>query len=70
MMGIYILHMIDAWSKFSVATFIKRKLPQVIANEFCLKWLGAVYGTCNQVNFDNSGEFSMRKYESLRVISE
>jgi transposase InsO family protein/G:T-mismatch repair DNA endonuclease (very short patch repair protein) len=65
--NVYILHMIDAWSRFSISAVIKQKLPQVVAHEFLLKWLGGGYGPPDRIKFDNGGEFSN---EEITEMSE
>ena len=35
----YMFHMINAFSPFSISAVIERKLPQVVAHQFLLKWL-------------------------------
>ena len=64
---IYLLHMIDAFSRFSISAVIKTKTPQVVAHQFLLKWVGAGYGLCKKIKFDNGGEFSN---EEIREVSD
>ena len=54
----YILHMIDAFSRFSISVILKRKTPQMVVNSFLTKWVGAEFGLCQKIKFDNDGEFS------------
>ena len=55
--GGYILHMIDMWSRYTVSTFIRRKLPQVIIDSIMTRWVG-IFGTMRGIMSDNGGEFN------------
>ena len=55
--GGYILHLIDMWSRYSVSTFITRKLPSVIIDKIMSRWV-SVFGTMRALMSDNGGEFS------------
>ena len=63
----YILHMIDAFSRFSISVAIKNKAPQTVGHHFLVNWVGAGYGLCKKVKFDNGGEFSN---EEMRELSD
>ena len=56
--GLYLLHMIDAFSRLNVSVAIRNKTPQVIAHHFMLKWVGAGYGFPMKIKFDCGGEFN------------
>ena len=62
---VYILHMIDAFSRFSVSVVIREKTPQMVAHHFLTKWVGAGYGLCKKMKFDNGGEFSNAEIREL-----
>ena len=53
----YILHIIDAFTRFSVSTFVKHKTPSVIIGSVLKKWI-SVFGTMQGIFSDNGGEFS------------
>ena len=61
----YILHMIDAFSRFSISVAIKHKTPQTVAQHFLVNWVGAGYGLCKKLKFDNGGEFSNNEMREL-----
>ena len=44
---LYILYMVDMWSKMTQAAIIKRKQPKLVVNELCMKWVShyGVMGT-------------------------
>ena len=63
----YILHIIDAFTRFSVSTFVKHKTPSVIIDSVLKKWI-SVFGTMQGIFSDNGGEFSndeMREVASV-----
>ena len=64
---IHLLHIIDAFSRFSISAAIKFKTPQTVAHQFLLKWVGAGYGLCKKIKFDNGGEFSN---DEIREVSD
>ena len=53
----YFLHIIDHATRFSAATVIKSKKPEVIINDFFKHWV-AVFGSPKKVLSDNGGEFA------------
>ena len=63
----YLLHMVDAFSRFSISVAIKDKTPQTVANHFLVNWVGAGYGLCKKLKFDNGGEFSNSE---MREVSD
>ena len=58
------LHIIDLFSKFSVATLIDNKMSSTIVNEFIVIWV-SVFGIPNAVLTDNGGEFSNEEFRSM-----
>ena len=65
--NMHLLHIIDAFSRFSVSVAIKSKTPQMVSNQFLLKWVGAGYGLCKRLKFDNGGEFNN---DEMREVSD
>jgi hypothetical protein len=63
----YLLHMVDAFSRFSISVAIKNKTPQTVAHHFLVNWVGAGYGLCKKLKFDNGGEFSNSE---MREVSD
>ncbi len=54
--GIYILYMIDTFTRFQVATVIYNKEPETIVKALTTKWF-AVFGKVNKIITDNGTEF-------------
>ena len=68
--GIYILYMIDHFTRYQVAAIVKSKEPEAIVNAITLKWL-PVFGRVDSILSDNGGEFcneEMREVSSLLNI--
>ncbi|CAC5411357.1 unnamed protein product [Mytilus coruscus] len=53
----YFLHLIDIATRFSLATVIKRKTPDVIADKIMSLWIGNGMGPPKHFLADNGGEF-------------
>ena len=53
----YILYMIDAFTRYTVATVINRKTPDQVINALFEKWI-QYFGIMNKVMTDNGGEFT------------
>ncbi len=65
--GIYILYMIDHFTRYQMAAVVKSKEPEEIVKAITLKWL-PVFGRMDKILSDNGGEFcndSMREVGSL-----
>lgn len=62
-----ILHMIDMWSRLSVATVIKRKKPCEVIEGIMQKWI-AYYGTPGSILNDNGGEFTSEEIREVKSI--
>ena len=60
-MGLYILHIIDAFSRLSISAVIRRKTPQTVAHQFLLKWVGSGFGFPKRMKCDSGGEFNNEK---------
>ncbi|CAG2236150.1 unnamed protein product [Mytilus edulis] len=54
----YFLHLIDIATRFSLATVIKRKTPDVIADKIMSLWIGSGMGPPKRFLADNGGEFA------------
>ena len=71
--GVYILYMIDIYTRFQVATVIKSKEPNEVVKAFTLKWL-PIFGKVDRFITDNGTEFcneDMREVASaLDVIHQ
>ena len=63
--GIYFLHMIDLYTRFSLAKVIKRKLPSVIVDNVILMWIASGLGPPEKFLTDNGGEFCNEVYKEM-----
>ena len=55
--GIFFIHYIDLFTRFSKASVIKSKEPKVVVDSFINTWIAAGMGASNKVVVDNGGEF-------------
>ncbi len=68
--NVYVLYMIDMFSRFQVATVIRSKQASEIVKAFTTKWL-PTFGRVDKILTDNGGEFNndeMREVASLLNI--
>ena len=68
--GLWILHIIDMFSRFTVSAFINRKLPTNVIHVLMKDWI-AYFGVMKSVLTDNGGEFSsdeMRDVMSKQLL--
>ena len=65
--GGYILHMIDVWSRYSMSTFIEKKMPQLVIDSLMKRWI-AIFGVMKGIISDNGGEFTAE--EMMDVASK
>ena len=63
--GVYILYMIDHFTRYQVATVIRSKEPETIVNALTLKWI-PIFGKVDRILSDNGGEFCN---EEMREVS-
>ena len=63
--GLYIFHIIDAFSRLSVSVVIKQKTPQAVAHAFLIKWVGSGYGFPQRAKFDSGREFNNQDIRDL-----
>ncbi|CAG2236725.1 unnamed protein product [Mytilus edulis] len=61
----YFLHLIDIATRFSLATVIKRKTPDVIADKVMSLWIGSGMGPPKRFLADNGGEFANDIFRNL-----
>ena len=54
--NIYILYMIDIFTRYQVATIIRNKEPDTIVKALTTKWF-PIFGKVNKIITDNGGEF-------------
>ena len=63
----YILHMIDAFTRFSVSTFLPRKLTSLVVEKILSRWV-AVFGTPGRIWSDLGGEFNSEEMKEMGEI--
>ncbi|CAG2226055.1 unnamed protein product [Mytilus edulis] len=61
----YFLHLIDIATRFSLATVIKRKTPDVIADKVMSLWIGSGMGPPKRFLADNGGEFANEIFRDM-----
>ena len=61
----YILYMIDMYSRFTVAAFIKRKRPTDVVDKFMQNWV-AIFGNPGAILNDNGGEFTGEEMREMK----
>ena len=69
---VYILHMVDMWSRLTQSVIIARKEPREVIDKFMIKWVG-VFGIPGAVLNDNGGEFTaeeIREFKSILDITD
>ena len=56
-LDIWILYLIDLWSRLTVSVPIRKKKPSVVVDKMMLNWI-SVFGVMGGILSDNGGEFS------------
>ena len=66
--GIYFLHFIDLFTRYSLAKVIRRKLPEVTISEVVMVWLASGFGPPEKCLIDNETETEVDgSLKSLRM---
>jgi hypothetical protein len=65
--SLWILHMIDMWSRLTISCFLDRKTPKAVLEKLMTKWIG-VFGVMNSVMTDNGGEFNSDETREVSSI--
>ena len=63
--GVYFLHLIDMATRFSLATVIRSKEPEVILNKVMIMWIGSGLGAPKKFLADNGGEFANEQFRDM-----
>ena len=63
--GIYFLHLIDLFSRFSLSQVITRKLPSVIIDTVIKTWIASGLRAPKKFLIDNGGEFANNLYKEM-----
>jgi IS30 family transposase len=65
--NIYILYLVDMFTRYTVAVVIKRKLPETIIEAVMRTWV-QYFGIMGEIITDNGGEFSNEQMRELTSI--
>ena len=65
--NIWILYMIDMFSRYTAATLVKRKKPEEIIEAIIKDWI-AVFGVMKKILSDNGGEFNSEEIRSVESL--
>ena len=65
--NIYILHMIDMWSRLTISVIISRKRPRDVVDAMCRSWI-AYFGTPAAVLNDQGGEFTGSEVVEMKSL--
>ena len=60
----YIIHLIDAFTRYSQLVFIDKKCPKLVLEKIMTVWT-SVFGTPRRIWSDNGGEFSNEGMKDL-----
>ena len=61
----WILHIVDAATRFTLSAFITDKKPATIINRIMLLWIGSVFGSQKRSMADNCGDFANEKHKDM-----
>ena len=65
--GTHILHLVDMWSRFSMSSFLERKLPSEVLDKIMLHWC-SVFGFMKGIMHDNGGEFNAEEVREVASV--
>ena len=65
--GLWILHLVDMFSRYTISEFITRKKPEDVIHAIMSTWIG-VFGVMKSVMSDNGGEFSSEETRDVASI--
>lgn len=65
--NLWILHMVDVWSRFTVSVLINRKRTTEVIENIMRNWIG-VFGTMKSILSDNGGEFNSEEMREVGSI--
>ena len=63
--NVYFLHLVDVATRFSLASVVKRKTPEVIAEKIMTMWIGSGMGPPKRFLADNGGEFANEVFRDM-----
>ena len=62
---VWLLYLIDAATRFTLASVIRSKDPSVIIEKIMLLWVGNGLGVPKRFLADNGGEFANEQYRDM-----
>ena len=65
--GLWILHLVDVFSRYTMSDFITRKKPEDVINVIMSCWI-AVFGVMKSIMSDNGGEFSSEETRDVASV--
>ena len=65
--GVWILYIIDVFTRYTMAQFITRKKPEVIVEALIKNWI-KVFGVMTKIITDNGGEFNAEEMREVATI--
>ena len=65
--GLWILYMVDLYSRYTMATFITRKLPSTVIDNVIKHWI-RIFGVMGGILTDNGGEFSADEVRDVASV--
>ena len=63
--NVYFLHFVDVATRFSLATVVKKKTPEVITEKIMTLWIGSGMGPPKRFLADNGGEFANETFRDM-----
>ena len=65
--NIYLLYMVDMWSRLTQAAVIRSKKPRAVVDKILQNWV-THYGLCSALVSDNGGEFTGEEMVEMREL--
>lgn len=63
--NVYFLHLVDVATRFSLATVVKKKTPELITEKIMTVWIGSGIGPPKRFLADNGGEFANEAFRDM-----
>lgn len=65
--GMWILHLIDMWSRYTISIFIQRKNTTDVIDKIMSHWIG-IFGVMGAIMTDNGEEFNSEEMQEVTSI--
>ena len=63
--NVYFLHLVDVATRFSLATVVRKKTPEIITGKIMTMWIGSGMGPPKRFLADNGGEFANEVFRDM-----